>query len=84
MLTALATATDTAAVHDGERLHPLLARYRPGDLPALERGLARRASATSTAESLRPTLIDADPRTTFNVNTPEDLAYAASIVTRAL
>jgi molybdenum cofactor guanylyltransferase len=84
LLTSLAATPTTAAVHDGRRLHPLLARYQPDDLPALQRGLAESASATSTAESLAPAAIEADPALTFNVNTPEDLAYAASIVTRAL
>jgi molybdenum cofactor guanylyltransferase len=76
LLTALADSPATAAVHDGERLHPLLARYQPSDLAALEQSLATNASATSTAESLSPTLIESDPQTTFNVNTPEDLAAA--------
>jgi len=60
------------------RLHPLLARYRPSDLSALERSLAANASATSTAESLSPALIESDPTTTFNVNTAEDLAAATA------
>jgi molybdenum cofactor guanylyltransferase len=84
LLTRLASARTTAAVHDGRRLHPLLARYQPDDLAVLQQGLAESASATSTAETLAPALIEADPAIAFNVNTPEDLAYAASIVTRAL
>jgi molybdopterin-guanine dinucleotide biosynthesis protein A len=78
LLARLATAPESAAVHDGERLHPLLACYRPADLPALQQGLEANASATSTAESLSPARIEADPRVTFNVNTPEDLAAAAA------
>jgi molybdopterin-guanine dinucleotide biosynthesis protein A len=84
LLTSLAAAPTTAAVHDGERLHPLLARYQRSDLPALRLGLSEAASATATCESLSPFLVEADPATTFNVNTPDDLTYAASIVTRAL
>lgn len=76
LLTTLAAATGTAAVHDGERLHPLLARYQPSDLPALRSVLHAGASATSAAEQLSPTLIRTDPETTFNVNTQADLASA--------
>ena len=78
LLTTLAASASTAAVHDGERLHPLIARYQPLDLPALRHGLETNASATSTAESLSPALIDSDPRDTFNVNTPEDLVAASA------
>jgi molybdopterin-guanine dinucleotide biosynthesis protein A len=84
LVSRLAEATGTAAVHDGERLHPLLARYLPTDLPGLERALAQSASATATAEKLNPAIVEVTPEETFNVNTAEDLAYAASIVTRAL
>jgi len=80
LLISLAASPATAAVHDGERLHPLLARYQPTDLPALRRGLEATAAATATAESLSPTLIQADPQTTFNVNTPEDLAAATALL----
>ena len=84
LLTKLATTPATAAAHDGERLHPLIARYQPSDLPALREALEASRSATSALEALSPALIEAEPRTTFNINTPDDLAYAASIVTRAL
>jgi molybdopterin-guanine dinucleotide biosynthesis protein A len=83
LLERLAATATTAAVHDGERLHPLLARYRPGDLMALERGMLENASATAVARSLSPALIEATTEETFNVNTPEDLAAAEAIVTRA-
>jgi molybdopterin-guanine dinucleotide biosynthesis protein A len=76
LLTSLAATERTAAVHDGQRLHPLLARYQPSDLPALRRALAENTSATSAAEGLTPTLIESDRNATFNVNTPEDLAAA--------
>jgi molybdenum cofactor guanylyltransferase len=78
LVTALAGSPATAAVHDGTRLHPLLAQYQPGDVPALQRGLEAGASATSTAESLSPARIESDPETTFNVNTTEDLAAATA------
>lgn len=76
LLKTLAATPSTAAVHDGRRLHPLLARYQPSDLPALRRGLAENVSATAAAEQLSPTVIEADPGATFNVNTPADLAAA--------
>ena len=79
LLTRLATSPTTTAVHDGVRLHPLLARYQPRDLLPLQDGLEANASATSIAESLSPTIVTTDPRTAFNINTPEDLAEAASI-----
>jgi molybdopterin-guanine dinucleotide biosynthesis protein A len=78
LLASLAASSATAVVHDGERLHPLLARYRSSDLAALQHGLSENASATSTTESLSPALIEADPRMTFNVNTLDDLAAAAA------
>jgi molybdenum cofactor guanylyltransferase len=78
LVASLAAAPTTAAVHDGERLHPLLARYQPEDLEVIRRGLSENASATSTAEALSPALIEADPLTTFNVNTPGDLAAAGA------
>jgi molybdopterin-guanine dinucleotide biosynthesis protein A len=84
LLANLAASPGTAVVHDGKRLHPLLARYEPSDLPTLRAGLEAGASATAVAESLSPALVRADPKITFNVNSPADLAYAASIVTRAL
>ena len=78
LLNALAAAPSAAAVHDGQRLHPLLARYRPADLPALQAALEANQSATAALEGLAPTLIKADTQTTFNVNTPDDLASAAA------
>jgi molybdopterin-guanine dinucleotide biosynthesis protein A len=84
LLGRLAAGTRTTSVHDGERLHPLIARYEPADLATLRGALGANRSATSALESLTPTRLDADARVAFNVNTPDDLAYAASIVTRAL
>jgi molybdopterin-guanine dinucleotide biosynthesis protein A len=77
LLTTLAAASSTAVVHDGQRLHPLIARYQPSDLPNLRSALEANHSATSAAAQLSPTLITTDPATTFNVNTPEDLRQAA-------
>jgi molybdopterin-guanine dinucleotide biosynthesis protein A len=79
LLASLAAAPTTAAAHDGARLHPLIARYRPDDAPALGQALEANQSATAAAESLTPVLVDADERVTFNVNTPADLAHAESM-----
>jgi molybdopterin-guanine dinucleotide biosynthesis protein A len=79
LVAKLAAARATAAAHDGARLHPLLARFEPSDLPALEEALAAGRSATAAVEGLAPTLIEVDERTAFNVNTPGDLARARSI-----
>jgi molybdenum cofactor guanylyltransferase len=76
----LAGSPGTAAIHDGERLHPLLARYEPDDLATLRTGLDSNHSATSVAESLEPVLVEASPQETFNVNTPADLESAAAIL----
>jgi molybdenum cofactor guanylyltransferase len=78
VLTELVSRRAPAAVHDGERLHPLLARYGPADLPVLQRTLEDGGSATSALEALSPALIAADPEVTFNVNAPADLATAAA------
>ena len=93
LLARLAALPHPAVIVDaGRHHHPLLARYEPSVLGAIESGLAAGHSATHTALALGPTILtDADlhrlgePRLiTFNVNTPGDLDYAASIVTRAL
>jgi molybdenum cofactor guanylyltransferase len=78
VLRALAAATTTAAVHDGERLHPLIARYEPGALPFLRHALAADRSATSALEALSPAVIEVDARIAFNVNTTADLESAAA------
>ncbi len=73
-----------ARVHDD--LEPLLARYEPGALPALRRGLVDRAPLRSVVEGLQPAeLTEADlaahgapaviPR---SINDPHDLAHAAA------
>jgi len=76
LLERLAAAPDTAVVHSGGRLHPLLARYRPENLLALREALAASTSVTAAAQSLSPTLIAVEERATINVNTPADLALA--------
>ena len=51
LLLALAGSAGVAAVHDGKRLHPLLARYEPSALPTLREHLSAGASATSSSET---------------------------------
>jgi molybdopterin-guanine dinucleotide biosynthesis protein A len=68
----------------GGRMHPLLARYAPEALPALERGLASRTSMRAIVAELEPLLVDeellarfGDPRRVLaNVNDPDELARA--------
>jgi molybdopterin-guanine dinucleotide biosynthesis protein A len=93
LLTRLAELAHPAVITEsGRRQHPLLARYEPSVLGALESGLAAGASMTHTALSLGPLILSGadlhrfgQPRLiTFNVNSEADLGYAASIVTRAL
>ncbi len=84
LIERLAAAPGTTTVQSGGRLHPLLARYEQESLPALERALEQGLSATAAVEGLSAAILEATERETFNVNTPEDLDYAASIVTRAL
>ena len=92
LLARLAVLPHPAVITEsGRRQHPLLGRYEPSVLPALESGLAAGASMTHTALALGPVILTAadlhrfgQPRLiTFNVNTQADLDYAASIVTRA-
>lgn len=84
LLRKLTEAGRAAVVRSGGRVHPLLALYTPNALQALEEALTLGLSATAALEHLLPVYIEASERETFNVNTPEDLRYAASIVTRAL
>ena len=84
LLERLAAARPPAAVGDGRRLHPTLALY-PGDsLAALRRAVADERPATEALAALEPAVIDASERETFNVNTPEDLARAAQLLTGAV
>lgn len=70
------------------RLHPLLARYGPGLLAQLERALTDRRPLQAAVRDLGPRLIGEEElsrfgkpgRLLFNLNTPEDLARAESIL----
>jgi molybdenum cofactor guanylyltransferase len=76
LLLELARSGGNAAVHDGERLHPLLARYEPSALPVLRQHLSAGRSATAACESLNPRRVTAERELAFNVNTEADLAAA--------
>jgi molybdopterin-guanine dinucleotide biosynthesis protein A len=90
LLAFLAEVDDPLVVPvvDG-RLHPLLGRYTPALLPELEVALEREESLTRTVESLRPRLLGEDElaqfgdprRLLFNVNDPDDLRKAESLLT---
>lgn len=72
----------------GGRPQPLLARYAPRDLPALEGALHEQAPLRQTVRALMPRSIAeaelrrfGDPRTLcFNVNDPADLAQAEELL----
>lgn len=82
-----ATAATTAVEADG-RLQPLLARYAPQDLEALERAVEASAAATAALQELDPETIGeetlrrfGDPeRICFNVNSPADLERAERLL----
>lgn len=64
----------------GGRLQPLLARYEPAALAALEAALAAAGSLTDVVARLGPQVLDvADERPFFNVNAPEDLLLASAL-----
>jgi molybdopterin-guanine dinucleotide biosynthesis protein A len=71
-----------------DRLHPLLARYGPSAVPALEAAIERGESLHSAVTALDPLVLDAqelarfgEPETiTFNVNDRDDLAAAERLV----
>jgi molybdopterin-guanine dinucleotide biosynthesis protein A len=92
LLDWLARLAGPAAVPTvGGRLQPLLARYSPGALEPLAAGLASEQALTEAAAALKPRpVVEAqlrrfgDPaRLAFNVNTPEDLARAATMLEAA-
>jgi molybdenum cofactor guanylyltransferase len=72
----------------GKRVQPLLARYAPGDLSALQDALAEKAPLRRAVQSLHPTLISeaelrrfGEPATLcFNVNDPVSLAQAEELL----
>ncbi|MEA2494133.1 MAG: molybdenum cofactor guanylyltransferase [Thermoleophilaceae bacterium] len=57
------------------QLQPVLAAYAPEALEVL-REAPTGEPLRRTVESLMPVLVDVEPKTVFNVNTPEDLAEA--------
>lgn len=75
----------------GGRLQPLVARYAPESLARIEAGLVAGRSVTSTVEGLDPVILEdadlqpwGDPGVSFmNVNSPEDLARAESLLAQA-
>jgi molybdopterin-guanine dinucleotide biosynthesis protein A len=89
LLRALADAPEPLVVPaPGGELQPLVARWAPALLPALEDALAREEPLRRTVAALSPRLLgDAelapfgDPaRVFFNVNTPADLDTAARLL----
>lgn len=89
LLAALAEAPEPLVVPAiGGDTHPLLARYAPELLPALEAALAREAPLRKTVASLHPRLLDeaelarfGDPGTLLlNVNDSDDLARSARLL----
>ncbi|MEZ5077670.1 MAG: NTP transferase domain-containing protein [Solirubrobacterales bacterium] len=85
LLAALAAAPEPLVVASlGGRPQPLLGRYEPGLLPALEAALAAEEPLTGTVAALGPRLLDerelaafGDPgRILFNVNDEADLRQA--------
>ena len=91
LLRWLAGLADPIAVpsHAG-RLHPLIARYSPAALPALEAALEEEAALQETVASLSPRLVSGEElsrfgeaeRLLFNVNTPGDLHEAERMLIR--
>jgi molybdopterin-guanine dinucleotide biosynthesis protein A len=89
LLRALADAPEPLVVPaSGGELQPLVARWTPVLLPALEDALAREEPLRRTVAALSPRLLDdaelapfGDPaRVFFNVNTPADLDAAARLL----
>jgi molybdopterin-guanine dinucleotide biosynthesis protein A len=89
LLRALADAPEPLVVPaPGGEPQPLVARWTPALLPALEVALAGEEPLRRTVGALSPRLLDdaelarfGDPaRVSFNVNTPADLAAAARLL----
>jgi molybdopterin-guanine dinucleotide biosynthesis protein A len=89
LLRALADAPEPLVVPaPGGQAQPLVARWTPALLPALEDALAREEPLRRTVAALSPRLLEdaelapfGDPaRVFFNVNTPADLRRAESAV----
>lgn len=85
LLAWLATLEETAVVHVSGRPQPMLARYSPDDLGALERSLERAEPASAAVMALAPRLLGESELARFgepamlcfNVNDPADLKDAA-------
>jgi molybdopterin-guanine dinucleotide biosynthesis protein A len=89
LLAFIGSLGDPLVVPEAEgRLHPLLGRYSPELLPALEEGLEAENPLSAVASALGPRLIGeeelqrfGDPeRLLFNVNSPADLERAVRMV----
>lgn len=89
LVRALADAPERLVVPaPGGEPQPLVARWTPALLPALEEALAREEALRRTVAALSPRLLDdaeiarfGDPaRVFFNVNTPADLDAAARLL----
>jgi len=89
LLRALADAPEALVVPTpGDAPQPLVARWTPALLPALEAALAREEPLRRTVAALSPRLLEGpelapfgDPaRVFFNVNTPADLHHAEGAV----
>lgn len=63
-----------------ERLQPLCALYLPQSLPALD-NFPPDARATDVVEALGPAVVEIDdPNAFFNINAPEDLLQASTLI----
>jgi molybdenum cofactor guanylyltransferase len=76
-----AQGTPAVVAAAGEQLQPLFARYEPSALGPL-RGLAEAAEVPLRAavEGLGPVRFEVGAETLFNVNSPEDLLRAATLL----
>ena len=92
LLAWLASVPEPLVVAETDRgLQPLLARYAPGLMDALEAGLRREAPMQELVASLDPRIVGerglrrfGDPqRLCFNVNSPRDLARAERMLATA-
>jgi molybdopterin-guanine dinucleotide biosynthesis protein A len=84
LLAALAAARGAAAPGVDGAPAPLPARYELAALPALRAALDAQAPLRPTLAALAPVLVElADPGTLAGVNTPEELAAAEEIASRA-
>ncbi len=77
-LLARLAAGPEAAVHVGERVEPMPARYEPAALPVLRAALASEASLRATLAQLAPVAMAREAHEIASVNTPEELAAAES------